>query len=121
MSTDNFLGLAIANNRAAHAAVRSADINYENYISWKKHAKELEAQLAALKDELAVEKAHSAGLEAQTMAFAKECPNCNLMADSGKRYKDGDIKRKARLIYEAAFDATAKKLGISNPASRRAD
>ncbi len=121
MSTDNFLGLAIANNRAAHAAVRSADINYENYISWKKHAKELEAEVARLKDALAIKTARADGLAAMNKAYAEAHPDSPLRADSGKRYKDGDIKRKITLIFEAAFDASAKNLGISNPASRRAD
>ena len=65
--------------------------------------------------------AHAEGLAAQTKAYREMHPDSPLRADSGKRYKDGDIKRKIALIYEAAFDATAKKLGISNPASRRAD
>ncbi len=80
-----------------------------------------EAEVARLTDALALEKAHTEGLTAQTKAFASECAKCSLMADSGKRFKDGDVKKKIRLIYEAAFDVCAVKLGISNPTSRRVD
>ena len=87
-----------------------------------KQTDELVARIAELEDALAVKTARVAGLEAMTKAYAEAHPNSPLRADSGKRYKDGDIKRKIHLIYETAFDSCLSKLlGISNPASRRVD
>lgn len=79
-------------------------------------------RIAELEDALAISKASHAGSSAQVKAFIAQHPDSPLRADSGKCYKDGDMKRRITLIYEAAFDAALSKiLGISNPASRRAD
>jgi hypothetical protein len=78
---------------------------------------ELEAELSNMKIEIMSE----AGRDAQVEAFMRQHPNSPLLADSGKRFKSGKIKTKARLIFEAAFDQKGRELGIINPADRRKD
>jgi hypothetical protein len=48
-------------------------------------------------------------------------PQSPLVVDSGKRFKDGDIKTKGRLIYEATFDRILRGAGIADPTKHRAD
>jgi len=49
-------------------------------------------------------------------------PDSPLLADCGKRFKEsGNAKLKLRLIFEAAFDAKGREMGITNPADRRVD
>jgi len=124
----SYLGLAIANNNALKGANRNTVAAREDANAMRSGAVALavalqaaRAEIARLEDALAVKTASAAGFEAQTRAFAAQHPDSLLMVDSGKRYKDGDVKRKIRLIYEAAFDACAKTLGIMNPTSRRVD
>ncbi|MBP2309718.1 hypothetical protein GBZ48_18380 [Azospirillum melinis] len=82
----------------------------------------LEAEVARLSKVAQDSQMEAEGRLAQFDAFAAQHPDSPLMADSGKRFKSGKIKTKARLIYEAAFDAHGRnKLGISNPADRRVD
>ena len=71
--------------------------------------------------DLELEAMRAAGLEAQLKAMLAQHQDSPLRADSGKRYKDGNVKTKGRLIYEAAFDAKAREMGITNPADRRQD
>lgn len=64
------------------------------------------------------------GLDKQVKAFAAQHADSPLMADSGLRFrKTGNVKRRVRLLYEAAFDVALLKLlpTVGNPASRRAD
>ena len=79
-------------------------------------------RIAQLELHLATEKAHAQGLDAQVEAFATQYSGSSLLADSGQRYqKSGNIKSRIRLAYEAAFDATFRKLMPSiDPKSRRA-
>tara|TARA_R110002012_G_scaffold102188_1_gene241701 strand:- start:1692 stop:2048 length:357 start_codon:yes stop_codon:yes gene_type:complete len=64
---------------------------------------------------------HIAGLEAARAAYMKQHNDSPLLRDSGKRFKDGDAKTNARLIYERAFDEKGRQIGISNPVARRVD
>lgn len=61
------------------------------------------------------------GRDAQMTAFMAQHPDSPLLADSGRRFRDGDPKTKSRLIFEANFDAKARELGITNPAEHRLD
>ena len=79
-----------------------------------------EAEVARLRDMLAVAQCDNVGLIAQRAAFKAQHPNSPLLADSGKRYvADGKMKPAIRLIFERAFDEKAAALKISNPAGRR--
>ena len=122
-------------SRARQAERESADA-YEAIGEWKAHAAGLKAQIqqrdariseqdaeiARLKDALALETADVAGRKAQFDAFKTQHPDTSLLVDSGRRFKaSGKAKTKARLIYEAAFDKKAREMGIANPAERRVD
>jgi hypothetical protein len=110
-------GLRAQADQNAENAAQWAD----NARQWKAHAKNLEAQLAAAQLALAVKTAHAEGLEAHKTAFINAHPQSPVRADSGKRYKDGSIKTKGRLIYEAAHDRILREAGIADPAKHRAD
>ena len=81
-----------------------------------------EAEVARLRDMLAISQCEVAALSAQRAAFKTKHPTSPLLADSGKRFKvDGTAKTFLRLVYEDAFDKKAAELKISNPAGRRVD
>jgi len=87
---------------------------------WVEHDKKQKAEIARLKDELAMASAGRDGLRAQGLAFKAELPtDADILSDSGERFEDGSIKNKSRILFEKAFDATARKFGITNPSSRR--
>lgn len=87
-----------------------------------KYLNDLASQVRQLQLALAVEKAHAAGYQAYVKAAKSQHPDSPIFADSGQRYKQsGNVKSNGRLLYEAAFDAEARKLGLSNPAQYRAD
>lgn len=118
--------LQLMQQSGRHAA--NADAWAQNAKEWEAHAQGLEAQVANLQAQLAaaqlalaVEKAHAEGLEAHKTAFINAHPQSPVRADSGKRYKDGSIKTKGRLIYEATFDRILRGAGIADPAKHRAD
>ncbi len=93
----------------------------ENATRWMNHARKLEAQVASLQLTLAVKTADAEGLRALKNAYAATHPQSPLLADSGKRYKDGDKKTRGSLIYEAAHDRILREAGIADPAKHRAD
>jgi hypothetical protein len=94
----------------------------ENATQWMSHARSLEAQVANLQLALAVEKAHAEGALAMYQAMKAAHVQSPLVDDSGKRYKtSGNIKNKARLIYEATFDRILREAGIADPTKHRAD
>ena len=113
--------------RSNHLANEAAEWE-ENARQWMNHSKmldaqvaNLQAQLAAAQLALAVKTADAEGLEAHKAAFIKAHPQSPVRADSGKRYKDGNIKSVGRLIYEATFDRILREAGIADPAKHRAD
>ncbi len=93
----------------------------EKLVKWVEYARELEAEVDELKDRLAVKTAHAAGLKAIFDGFKEAHKNSPLMQYSGKYFRDGDAKHIYHDLYERAFDATARELGIDDPAERRAD
>jgi hypothetical protein len=101
--------------RYAHEVEANRDL-------WMTHAKKLETEVKDLVDKLAVEKSHSEGLTAVVNAFKFEHPDSPLLQEAGQ-FRSGEVagrpKRKYHLVYESAFDAEARKNGMSNPASRR--
>lgn len=115
--------------------MRQSGEHADNAAAWAKNAREwkahalgltdenanLKAQVANLQLALAVKTAHAEGYKAQKDAFMATHPQSPLVADSGKRFKDGDIKTKGRLIYEATHDRILREAGIADPAKYRAD
>ena len=93
-------------------------------VAQNKEIDALDDNVAALKAriaELELEAMRAAGLEAQVKALLAQHPDSPLRADSGKLYKDGTAKKKIGVIYQDAFDAKGRAMGIANPAARRAD
>jgi len=89
---------------------------------WTSDVRTLEKQLAETQRALDDKTMHIAGLVAQRDAYMEQHPDSPLLHDSGERFRSsGNIKTKARLIYEAAHDAMGRELGIVNPAERRND
>lgn len=122
-----FLGVAIANNAAYRGAQREADAARDASSRIGEAAvgvvialNKARDRIADLEHDLAVQVAHAKGLTAQNDAFRSEAPRSPLLADTGLRFKSGNIKTKVRLIYEAAYDASLIASGIPNPASLRA-
>lgn len=108
----SLMGVAVAT--MAITKLRQANDSLQNDIAQKN------AEIERLKDELAITTAGRDGLKAQAVAFKNDLPaNADSLSDSGQRFSDGSIKNKSRILFEKAFDATARKLGISNPSSRR--
>lgn len=77
----------------------------------------------ALEDKLAITEAKLAGALAIIGAFKQTDPNHPLLQPTNVLYtrgpRAGKPKNKAGLIWEQAFDAKAKEMGIANPAARR--
>jgi hypothetical protein len=72
-----------------------------------------------------LEAAHSAGLTALTNAFRaalrQSAPNHPLLQKTGRVFvADGKAETNSRSIYNEAFDAKAKALGLANPETLRA-
>ena len=93
----------------------------ENATLWMNHARKLEAQVANLQLALAVKNAHAEGATAMYKAMKATHPQSPLLVDTGKRFKDGNIKNKATLIYEGTFDRILREAGIADPTRHRAD
>ena len=106
------MGVAVAT--MAITKLRQANDSLQNDIAQKN------AEIERLKDELAISESTSEARKAQTQALRSLIPDgSDIISDSGQRYADGRIKTKLRIIWERTFDATASKLGIANPSSRR--
>ena len=128
-------GVARIWRNGALQLMRQSGEHADNAAAWAKNAREwkahalgltdenanLKAQLAAAQLALLVKTADAEGLEAHKTAFINAHPQSPVRADSGKRYKDGSIKTKGRLIYEAAHDRILREAGIADPAKHRAD
>jgi hypothetical protein len=94
----------------------------------KDMARRYEAQIRELQDNLermslalAVEQSNVAGLQAQVDKFKESHPDSILLHPTSHRFKDGQGKPIARVIFELAFDANLKGLGVSNPAQYQLD
>src|SRR5690606_19389972 len=108
--------IALAMSAANKANIEERDQAIQNWMTYAQH---LELQVAIYQAEIA-------GLLAYLGAMKKFHPDSPMMADSGARYEKylpwkGDPKSKGRLIYEAAFDAKARELGIDDPTQYRED
>lgn len=80
----------------------------------------LEQQLAQTEARLLLEMMHSEGLAAQATelaAIGTEAANI----PTGTHYADGTPKTRLTLVYEQAFDAKGRELGVEQPETFRAD
>ena len=114
----------LANGLANSLTAANRNIDKANAIIQKQADENasLRGDIATLKLANAVLTAEADGLNAQVMAMAKQHADSPLLVKTDIPYtKQQGTKSKLRLIFEQAFDATAKKLGVSNPASRRID
>lgn len=81
----------------------------------------LQTEVMDLKLKLAIARAGEEGRLAQVEAFMGAFPEADLLTNSGRHYASGNVKKKARIIYEAAFDNYATSCGIVRPADHRLD
>lgn len=78
------------------------------------------AQLAKATKALAIEQSSAAGLVAQVRALKGECPNSKLLVPTGRKFQDGEAELVMhRDVFDPAFDAKARELGIQNPEDYR--
>lgn len=124
----NALGALQRANNTIDRCNNTIDIQNIDIINQRQEIINLRNELEAKKAEvtkfrvLAIQKlAHSEGLTAMLNVMKTNHPNSPALADSGKRYKGGNIKTKARILYEIAFDKIITAHGLDNPASYRAD
>lgn len=83
---------------------------------------QLQEQINDLKLQLISANAEVAGRDAQLDAMKAQNPNCDLMKDSGQRFKkSGNVKTKLRIIFEQVFDKALAQAGITNPTAYRLD
>lgn len=109
----------------AHALGQRLKRDQKVRQSWVNYARELEQEVANLKQQLAVAQAGEAGLSAQMGAMLQAHPNTPLREKTSIRFNDpaenGRFKNKLVLIYDQAFDKKALDLGIRDPKRIRGD
>ncbi len=94
----------------------------QNLKLWMDAHANLESQLKAKELELAVSRAHSAGLAAYLDAMRTAAPTCSAMADTGIRTSvAGKTKTVGRIAYDRAHDESLIKAGIKDPQRYRMD
>lgn len=129
---DELTGIAMGHvNRLGNQAVQYArEIDRANGEVRKANAEiekanqiiaNLNARIAELELALAVKTAHAGGMTAMFRQMKATHPTSPMLADSGRRYKDGTVKVKAALAYEAEHDRILRDARISNPEKYRAD
>ena len=89
-----------------------------NGWSWRHRAEALEARVAELEGQLAVKQAASDGHAAVVEAFKAQHAESPLLVQEGV-LRNGNPRRRSTSIWIAAFDATARRLGIANPEAHR--
>ncbi len=111
------------NTAQANLAQANADLAYAQQVIWDYELQiaTLNRQLAEARLALLVKEAHAEGIKAYRDEFKKAHPNSPVLADSGRRYKDGDRKLNGTLAYEAAFDRILRDARISDPTKYRAN
>lgn len=106
---------AALHDRDRRIVALQADVAKQN-----KWLQEQADEVATLKDELNLQLMHVAGLEAQRdhmKAMGDQAHHA--WAQSGRHFKDGVVKTRLRLVYEAAFDARGGELGVKDPSRKR--
>ena len=86
--------------------------------------RQMREELARTQSALAVETSHRMGITAQGRALKGEVarldPRNRLLQVTGKAFATGKAQTGLDLVYEAAFDAHATKVGLPNPKALRA-
>ena len=90
-------------------------IHVGHKAAMQKQIDALRQEVLDLKVELVKKTAHGAGMKAYRDEFKNAHPNSPVLADSGHRYKNGDMKPMGVLAYEATFDRIFTENRISNP------
>lgn len=121
MSDDYMFGLAIGNGQRANAATAAAYQGAQELHKAAAYIGKLKDENATMKRQAQIDDASIAGLKAQIDAFKAQHPTSPLLANSGKLFNDGGAKSKLRLIYELAFDAALRAVGIVSTGSIRKD
>lgn len=88
-------------------------------VAQRQQADALRQEIAEAQGRWAVEAMHAAGLAAQATHLLAMGPEA-AVAESEAAYADGSPKSRLAVIYEQAFDARGRELGIDDPASFRA-
>jgi len=114
-------GIAMGNKAHAEGAEKAILIYRDTLEKERARIRELRAELHTMRTRAENAESNAAGRLAQVEAFLASHPQSPLTAHSGKTFKDGRPKTKIRLVFEEAFDATARQWGITAPASRRSD
>ena len=105
-----------AGNRARAELARAVEIARYNGIVAEAVGAErdrLLAEVASLRQKLAVEEAHALGAETQVRRLIAAHPDSPELASSGQRCDDGRMKSVCRIAYEKAFDAHCRKAGLN--------
>lgn len=123
-SPDNsaLTGGVIRNYRIAEANRAAAERAADSAAAWKAEYFKMRDIAEKLMGEVALEKAHAAGREAQVDALLDAHPQSPLATDSGRKFKSGKAKTRIRLIYESTFDRIAVEEKLpGKPTDYRAD
>ena len=121
MADDFMFGLALGNAQRANAVTAATYAASDGLHKAAAHIGKLNDEIATLKWQVQLHEATIHGRDAQISAMKAEHPNSPLLAQSAKRFKDGEAKSRLRLIYEQTFDAALRKVGITSPGSFRED
>lgn len=130
-SQQAYLGHLERNARRANNVAAAA---VDDAWSWKHEADRLaaveaalrvqvaeqQARISSLQGELNVSVATVQGREAQLEEMKVTHKDSPLLQDAGVRFTDGDVKTKLSLVFEKAFDATLRRIGVTNPEAYRA-
>lgn len=119
--TDPSIGISAVASRNRDVANSNARMSahFEGlYERWRAHAKGLEAKVASLEAALAVEKAAAEGHAAVVEAFKAQHASSPLLVQEGT-LRNGQPRRRSTSIWIAAFDRTARAMGITTPEAHR--
>ena len=120
--SDDFMFITALNNR--QLATEATAAAYKGAAELDKAAEYIRAykfEIATLKRQAQIDSASITGMKAQIAAIKAEHPGSPLLGKSGKAFSDGEPKTRLRVIYEDAFDAVLRKVGIASPRSFRED
>lgn len=129
-ATLSLLSDAINHSQASTINAQTAAINGETAAAMAtglaavvQQRNALLAEVADLKQQLALSQANAKGVAAQARALLEENrATTALLTDSGVAYKSKTgNKSKLALIYDEAFDAAARERGIEHPEQHRVD
>ena len=115
------MAIGKARQMAGNADAANSEVRKANKIIAAKNQTidELVAEIERLKWELLLETAHAAGMKADRDELRRGAPNNPALAPSGERYKNGNPKSWAGVMYAREFDRILREARIPNPAQYR--